>query len=92
MNFKSLKSVEFLYLYGSRNASIKSLDGYFPALETLNRIQIYLFTGLYDFSPFKKFADVMTEDSQWNVTVSALGTVTLKQMQESETGDFTPGN
>lgn len=92
LNFKSLKSVEFLYLYGSRNASIKSLDGYFPALETLNRIQIYLFTGLYDFSPFKKFADVMTEDSQWNVTVSALGTVTLKQMQESETGDFTPGN
>lgn len=92
LNFKSLKSVEFLYLYGSRNASIKSLDGYFPALETLNRIQIYLFTGLYDFSPFKKFADVMTEDSQWNVTVSALGTVTLKQMQESETGDFTPSN
>lgn len=92
LNFKSLKSVEFLYLYGSRNASIKSLDGYFPALETLIRIQIYLFTGLYDFSPFKKFADVMTEDSQWNVTVSALGTVTLKQMQESETGDFTPGN
>lgn len=92
LNFKSLKSVEFLYLYGSRNDNIKSLGGYFPALETLNRIQIYLFTGLYDFSPFKKFADKMTEDSQWNVTVSAIGTVTLKQMKESETGDFTPAN
>lgn len=92
LNFKSLKSVEFLYLYGSRNDNIKSLGGYFPALETLNRIQIYLFTGLYDFSPFKKFADKMTEDSQWNVTVSARGTVTLKEMKESETGDFTPAN
>lgn len=92
LDFKALKFVSFLYLSGAPNSKIISLDGCFPTLETLSRIQISYLRGLYDFSPFKKFADTMTENSQWTVRSCGPGTVTLQQMQESETGDFTPDN
>lgn len=92
LDFKNLKSVNFLYLNTTQNSILTSLDGCFPALQTLNRIQISNFKGLYDFSPFKKFADTMTENTQWTVRGCGPGTVTLQKMQESETGDFTPDN
>lgn len=92
LDFKNLKSVNYLYLTTSTNNIITSLDGCFPALETVNRIQISYFKKLYDFSPFKEIADKMTESSQWTVRMCAPGTISLKDMQESETGDFTPGN
>lgn len=92
LDFKNLKSVNYLYLTTPTNNIITSLDGCFPALETVNRIQISYFKKLYDFSPFKEIADKMTESSQWTVRMCGPGTISLKDMQESETGDFTPGN
>ena len=92
LNFKSLESVEFLEMYGSRNTNITSLEDLLPKLKSSNRISIRLFTALYDFSLFKDIADAMTEDSQWYVRNCGPGTVTLQQMQESATGDFTPDN
>lgn len=92
LNFKSLESVEFLEMYGSRNTNITSLEDLLPKLKSSNRISIRLFTALYDFSLFKDIADAMTEDAQWYVRTCGPGTVTLQQMQESATGDFTPDN
>lgn len=92
MDFQRLKSVEYLDLNGGTNSNITSLDGYFPALSTLKRIRITSLIGLYDFSPFKKFADAMTEASQWQVNNCGPGTVTLEQMKSSANGDFTPDN
>ena len=92
LNFKSLESVEFLEMYGSRNTNITSLEDLLSKLKSSNRISIRLFTALYDFSLFKDIADAMTEDAQWYVRTCGPGTVTLQQMQESATGDFTPDN
>ena len=92
LNFKSLESVEFLEMYGSRNTNITSLEDLLPKLKSSNRISIRLFTALYDFSLFKDIADAMTEDAQWYVRTCGPGTVTLQQMKESATGDFTPAN
>ena len=79
-------------MYGSRNTIITSLEDLLPKLKSSNRISIRLFTALYDFSLFKDIADAMTEDAQWYVRTCGPGTVTLQQMQESATVDFTPDN
>ena len=92
LNFKSLESVEFLEMYGSRNTNITSLEDLLPKLKSSNRISIRLFTALSDLSLFKDIADAMTEDAQWYVRTWGPGTVTLQQMKESATGDFTPAN
>lgn len=92
LNFKSLESVELLEMYGSRNPNITSFETLLPKLKSANSIKIRLFTALYDFSLFKDIADEMTDDSQWYVRNCGPGTVTLQDMQNSETGVFPSAN
>lgn len=92
LNFKSLESVEFLEMYGNRNTNITSLKDIFAKIKSSNRISIRLFTALYDFSLFKDIADARQKIPNGTYVIVVPGTVTLQQMKESETGNFTPDN